>query len=598
MSGAFDVLRRRWGVLITLALPLLLETFDQTITATAQPHIASSFGRLDLQTWIGTSFILTVTAFLPLFANIADVFGRFWALFWSLIIFLLGSCICTGAQSMPVLLLGRGISGVGGAGITTLTRVIIADVRSLDDNATQSTILVTLQGFGYILGPLIGGGLTKISWRSIFALNIPISILSIFLLWALLRHKLVGPRVPDHQRHNSSPPSASQPPDLSLTQKLGRVDWLGATILISASILVLFGLSTASTSLSSSNWSSPSVVGSLVTGGVATVAFPACEWLLITQITPREGSSRQPQPSAIRSLQNQWTKYTAGVEPMIPLVLFKKADVWASYFTGLTGGMMLFSCLYFLSTYFVIVRGYDAVKSALQLLVVAPGLGLGSYVGIFMIKIWRQPRYPLIVGAALMPLAAGLLGIAVRHDNHSAVDGLLVLAGFSIGITLGSLSLQAQYSHPPRFAAVLVTLSLFFRNLGGTVGLAQLSAVLETTIRSYIRNLVTSGQLTSDDAYAIYASLNTLSTSSTSGSSVGTLQPALQKVVVDAYRAGTRDAFLSLVPWCGVGFLLCWFLGDIQEPSTASTGEVSTNDIRLEPIEAGNNTPHVEEHRA
>jgi MFS family permease len=56
------------------------QTFDQTITATAQPHIASSFNRLDLQAWIGTSFILTVTAFLPLFANIADVFGRFWAL--------------------------------------------------------------------------------------------------------------------------------------------------------------------------------------------------------------------------------------------------------------------------------------------------------------------------------------------------------------------------------------------------------------------------------------------------------------------------------------------------------------------------------------
>ena len=100
ISSVHGVLRHRWNVLVALALPLLLEaslrypcprlvyltemnvgqTFDQTITATAQPHIASSFNRLDLQAWIGTSFILTVTAFLPLFANIADVFGRFWAL--------------------------------------------------------------------------------------------------------------------------------------------------------------------------------------------------------------------------------------------------------------------------------------------------------------------------------------------------------------------------------------------------------------------------------------------------------------------------------------------------------------------------------------
>lgn len=57
---------------------------------------------------------------------------------------------------MPILLLGRGITGVGGAGITTVTRIIISDVRSLDDNAVQSTVLVSLQGFGYILGVSLG----------------------------------------------------------------------------------------------------------------------------------------------------------------------------------------------------------------------------------------------------------------------------------------------------------------------------------------------------------------------------------------------------------------------------------------------------------
>ena len=91
---------------------------------------------------------------------------------------------------------------------------------------------------------------------------------------------------------------------------------------------------------------------------------------------------------------------------MIPLTLFRSSNVWISYFNALTGGMLLFSCLYFLSTYFVVVVGYSAARSALQLLLIAPGLGgchlrllsvvihrrpgIGSYVGIFMIHKFRQ----------------------------------------------------------------------------------------------------------------------------------------------------------------------------------------------------------------
>lgn len=299
---------------------------------------------------------------------------------------------------MPVLLLGRGLSGVGGAGITTITRIIISDVRSLDDNAIQSTILVSMQGLGYILGtttprtsislwiesdywskgPLIGGGLTSISWRYIFAINIPVAILSIFLLWALLRGRLVGPRGPNHEDRGDNPNQLSiEVSPLTITQKLARVDWIGAVILVSASILVLFGLSAGSTSLATSSWTSPSTLGSLVTGGLVTAAFPACEWLLRANATYHsEQSSRSGQgQSLVQKLRAKWVKYTNGVEPMIPLELFSSPDVWASYFNAMTGGMLLFSCLYFLSTYFIVVVGYNPVRSALQLLLVSPGLG-------------------------------------------------------------------------------------------------------------------------------------------------------------------------------------------------------------------------------
>jgi hypothetical protein len=161
-----------------------------------------------------------------------------------------------------------------------------------------------------------------------------------------------------------------------------------------------------------------------------------------------------------------------------------------------------------------------------------------------------------------------------------------VIAGFGIGITLGPLALQAQYSHPARFAAVLVTLNLFvrlyftllssysceltarlqkkFRNLGGTIGLAQLSAVLESKIRSYIRHLVSHGDLTPKDASLIFSSLHTLS--GRAGGGLNDLPNGLRNIVTEAYKLGTSDAFLSLVPWCGVGLILCAFLHNIQDP--------------------------------
>ena len=195
---------------------------------------------------------------------------------------------------------------------------------------------------------------------------------SVLFLWVLLRHSLAGPRNSVQSEGEARAQLSPEEAELTMTQKLARVDWLGAFILITASILVLFGLSAGSTSLSTSNWTTPSVLGSLISGSVITAAFPACEWLLRANATYEV---RRSTPSLWRKLRTRWVTYTKGVEPMIPLTLFRSSNVWISYFNALTGGMLLFSCLYFLSTYFVVVVGYTAARSALQLLLIAPGLG-------------------------------------------------------------------------------------------------------------------------------------------------------------------------------------------------------------------------------
>jgi MFS family permease len=79
--------------------------------------IASSFNQLGNQSWIANAYILTNVAFVPVYGQLADILGRHVAMHSAIFIFLIGSAICTGAQSYGMLLVGRGISGIGGPSV-------------------------------------------------------------------------------------------------------------------------------------------------------------------------------------------------------------------------------------------------------------------------------------------------------------------------------------------------------------------------------------------------------------------------------------------------------------------------------------------------
>ena len=71
----------------------------------------------DSYSYVGTIYLLTSTVFLPPFASVADIFGRHWALQLALFFFIVGSAVSTGSQNMATMLVGRGIAGIGAAGL-------------------------------------------------------------------------------------------------------------------------------------------------------------------------------------------------------------------------------------------------------------------------------------------------------------------------------------------------------------------------------------------------------------------------------------------------------------------------------------------------
>ena len=127
-----------------------------------------------------------------------------------------------------------------------------------------------------------------------------------------------------------------------------------------------------------------------------------------------------------------------------------------------------------------------------------------------------------------------------------------------------------RFTQPEDRVAIVVASNLFFRTLGGTIGLAQLSAVMYSRVRAYITSQVTRGAITIGQAGMIAQALNTLDSSSggnsnSGGGGVYALPDQLKTIAIDAFRDGLRAAFWSLLPWLAVALILCCFLSRVPE---------------------------------
>ncbi|KIL00693.1 hypothetical protein PAXRUDRAFT_129203 [Paxillus rubicundulus Ve08.2h10] len=531
-----------------LLLPVLLETLDYTVVATAQPHIASAFDALSLQSYIGTAYLLPSTVFMPLFSSVADVFGRYPALQISLLFFLIGSAISTGAINITMMLLGRGIAGVGAAGILTVVRTILSDSGSLDDNNRQTSILFLLYATGFTVGPLVGGYLVDISFRWIFAINLPVTVASIILGFLLLRGKVKEAQPP----HWLVEPHTMRE---TLPQKLLRIDWIGTLLFVVGGISILLALNWGSVE----SWSSTKVIVCWILGPLSIIGCLLWEYFLENQL-------RRTAPSCHGVLSCQ---------PMLPLEIFRSYDVCAVLYGSFTSGMVMIVVFYFVSIFMTIVAGYSPADAGMQLVYFAPGMGAGTLISIQMISKLRQPKYPIILGSVILPVSLGLIEWAMGNNNQTQVNGFLVFAGSGVGLTAGSLAIHARFSLPSNRVAVVNAMTLFFRSLGGTVGLAQCSAVLNFKVDKYLEHqLALAGldpsTLDSNNASQLMKSIQSLSD----------LPPVVQIAIRDAYRYAVQWSFISLVPWAGLSFFIVLFLSKVtdqdmqrEEEGARSVGE-------------------------
>ena len=172
-----------WLVAFTVTLATFMEVLDTSVANVALPHIAGTFGAsTNESTWVLTSYLVSNGIVLPISAWLATRFGRKRYYMFCVMLFAGSSFLCGLAPTLGMLVFFRVMQGIGGGGLQPSEQAILADTFSPEQRGMAFSIYAMAVVLAPAIGPTIGGWITdNYSWRWIFYINVPISLLSLSL---------------------------------------------------------------------------------------------------------------------------------------------------------------------------------------------------------------------------------------------------------------------------------------------------------------------------------------------------------------------------------------------------------------------------------
>src|SRR5262245_26900216 len=233
-------------IVFGLMLAMFLAALNQTIVATALPTIGRDFRDFELLPWIVTAYLLSSTVVAPLYGKLSDIYGRRAMMLASIGIFVAGSAACAAAHDMIMLILGRGLQGIGGGGILPVAQAIMADAIAPRERGRYQAYMGIVWVTSGVGGPILGGVLSEhFHWSLIFWINLPLAIAAAMMTYTRLE------RLPRHERRH-------------------KLDIVGAGLMMAAAVSLLLALTWGGTRYP---WLSPPIIALLAGSGMLSFAF-------------------------------------------------------------------------------------------------------------------------------------------------------------------------------------------------------------------------------------------------------------------------------------------------------------------------------------
>ena len=325
----------------------------------------------------------------------------------------------------------------------------------------------------------------------------------------------------------------------TLLAKLSIIDYGGMAFFFFGSGLVILAVTWGG---ATNPWASSAVLVPLAIGCTTFFSFFVYEYFMV------------PGKVLSRILPSQ--------EPMIPLSIFYSKDMSLLTYLNFSTGMALFSVFYFVGIWFTIVQKYDSGKAGTQLLYYTPGLGVGSYLAMFLCNKWpKETFWPLFFGSTLEPLGIGMLAWALSRGRINVVDGMLGFAGVGTGLRIMPGLLHAVGLRSRSKARGLAVIS-FSQVFGGTVGIAIMGSVFNNKLSQYV------GGVAHIDAH-----------NTSSIGSIDSLPPAVQAQVRLVVNDAVFWAYIAILPFLSLAGVLVFFLGNVKitDQKQDSDGEIDTS---------------------
>jgi EmrB/QacA subfamily drug resistance transporter len=419
---------RKWWTLAAVAFGLFMIMLDNTVVNVALPSIQRALGidRAELE-WIVNAYALTFGVLLLTGGKLADLLGRRRIFIVGLVVFTASSLVCGLAGSAAVLIGARAVQAVGAALMNPATLSIITATFPARQRGTAIGIWAGVSAMALAIGPLVGGILTeKVDWSWIFFINVPIGVVGIVAARLFI----------DESRD---------------TSREQRLDLPG----LFTSGIGLFSLTYALISTNHHAWTSAFVLSLFAIAFVSLLAF------VLLELHQRV--------------------------PMLDLRLFRNATFAGANTVMLLVGLSMFGIFFFNSLFIQNILGYSAIQTGATFLPMTVLIILvAPWAGRFSDRI--GPRWLMTAGMLLVTSSLLLFAQLDAGSTFWAILPGLLTGGFGMALAMTPTTAAAMGSVPVDKAGVGSAVINSMRQVGGSLGIAVMGAVVATQISVSVLN--------------------------------------------------------------------------------------------------------------
>jgi DHA2 family multidrug resistance protein len=416
----------KYLIAVAVVLAALMQVIDSSIVNVALPDMMGNLGaNLDEIAWVSTGYILASVIVIPLTGFLGDLLGRKRYFVGSVLLFTAASFFCGAAHSLGMLILWRIIQGIGGGALMTVSQAVLFESFPPE----EAGMAMALFGLGVMVGPTIGptlGGylVDNMGWPWIFYINIPVGLVAATMIAAYVHD-------PEHQK------------------KPAMIDYLGIALLTVSVGSMQFVLEHGQRE----DWFDSRQILSLSVIGVVG-------WLAL-----------------------MWRELTTD-HPVIDFRVLRHRQMWVGTLLGVVMGVGLYAMSFTLPVFLQSNLHMTAQQTGIVLLPGAMATAISmALVGRLTNKF--DPRLIIAGGAILFEWAAWKLSLITGESGAHDFFWPLIGRGIGLGMMFVPLTTITLAQLAPRELPQGVGLYSFFRQLGGSFGIAGIATLVARYTTQY-----------------------------------------------------------------------------------------------------------------